>query len=159
MSTKKITPFLWFDHIGTAAVDFYQSVFKDFQKGATVLYGPNEPGPEGQPMTIEFSILGQDFVALHGGPHFKFNEAVSFAINCKTQEEIDYYWEKLPADGGQTSVCGWLSDKFGLSWQINAEVLEEMLKNGDAGQRTRVMQAMLQMKKPKIATLEKAYRG
>ena len=159
MSTNKITPFLWFDYIGTAAVEFYESVFKDFKKGTTVNYGPNEPGPEGEPMTIEFSILGQDFVALNGGPHFKFNEAVSFAISCKTQEEIDYYWEKLPADGGKTSVCGWLSDKFGLAWQINADPLEDMLKKGNATQRSRVMQAMLKMTKPDLAALEKAYRG
>ena len=110
-------------------------------------------------MTIEFSILGQEFVALNGGPDFKFNESVSFAINCRTQEEIDYYWEKLPADGGKTSVCGWLSDKFGLSWQINAAALDEMLKTGSSEQRSRVMQAMMQMKKLDIATLEAAYAG
>jgi predicted 3-demethylubiquinone-9 3-methyltransferase (glyoxalase superfamily) len=159
MSTNKITPFLWFDFIGTKAIDFYQSVFKDFKTGAIVNYGPDQPGPEGEPMTIEFSLLGQDFVALNGGPIFKFNESVSFAINCNTQEEIDYYWEKLPQNGGQTSVCGWLKDQFGLAWQVNAASLDEMLKSGNAEQKARVMQAMLQMKKLDIATLEKAYVG
>ena len=159
MSTSKITPFLWFDFIGTQAVDFYASVFKDFKRGAIVPYGFGQPGPEGEPMTIEFSILGQDFVALNGGPDFKFNESVSFAINCKTQDEIDYYWEKLPANGGKTSVCGWVSDKFGLAWQINASALDDMLKNGDSAQRSRVMQAMLKMKKLDIAALKAAYAG
>jgi predicted 3-demethylubiquinone-9 3-methyltransferase (glyoxalase superfamily) len=159
MSANKITPFLWFDFIGTKAVDFYQSVFKDFKRGAIVNYGPGEPGPEGEPMTIEFSLLGQDFVALNGGPDFKFNESVSFAINCNSQDEIDYYWEKLTEDGGEKSVCGWVKDKFGLAWQVNAASLDEMLKNGNAAQRSRVMQAMLKMKKLDIATLEEAYAG
>lgn len=159
MSTTTLTPFLWFDFVGTRAVDFYQSVFKDFKLGAIVNYGPDQPGPEGEPMTIEFSIFGRDFVALNGGPHFKFNEAVSFAINCQTQDEIDYYWERLTADGGEKSVCGWVKDKFGLAWQVNAASLDQMLKAGSDQQRQRVMQAMMQMKKLDIAALEKAYAG
>jgi predicted 3-demethylubiquinone-9 3-methyltransferase (glyoxalase superfamily) len=158
MSTNKITPFLWFNYNGAEAVDFYQSVFKDVKKGTTVAYGPEGPGPEGEPMTIEFTILGQEFVALNGGPHFKFNESVSFAINCKTQEEIDYYWDKL-SEGGEKSVCGWVKDKFGLSWQVNAEPMQEMLENGNPAQRSRVMKAMLQMQKIDIAALKAAYAG
>lgn len=159
MSATKITPFLWFNGNAAEAIDFYLSVFKDAKKGATVPYGPEGPGREGEPMTIEFSILGQDFVAINAGDEFHFNEAVSFAINCTTQEDIDYYWEKLSADGGKTSVCGWLKDKYGLSWQVDAEPLENMLKVGSPAQRSRVLQAMFKMTKLDIAALEEAYAG
>lgn len=158
MSTNKITPFLWFDSSAEQAVDFYVSIFNDAEKGKTVNYGPEGPGPEGFPMTVEFKLFGQKFTALNGGPHFKFNESVSFVVNCRSQEEIDFYWEKL-SEGGEKGHCGWLKDKFGLSWQIDAEVLMKMLKDDNAEKRSRVMQAMLQMKKIEISVLEEAFNS
>ena len=162
---QKITPFLWFDGQAEDAAKFYASIFKDSKTGRILRYGKevakvSESGrPVGSVLTIEFEIEGQKFVALNGGPQFKFNEAVSFVINCKTQEEVDYFWEKLTADGGEESACGWLKDKFGLSWQVTPTVLIDMLHEKDAAKAERVMHAMLQMKKIDIAKLKASYDG
>ncbi len=160
---QKITPCLWFDDNGEEAVDLYTSIFKNSRKGDITRYdkaGAEVSGrPEGSVMTVEFEIEGQQFMALNGGPIFKFNESVSFMVDCETQEEVDHYWNALTADGGEESVCGWLKDKFGLSWQINPRILTEYLKDKDAAKSQRVMQAMLQMKKIDIAALKEAYDG
>ncbi len=152
---QKITPFLWFDGNAEEAVNHYLSIFKDGKINKTAKYGKEGPGPEGSTLTIEFTINGMDFVALNGGPQFKFTEAVSFVVNCKDQAEVDYYWEKLSADG-EKSVCGWLKDKFGLSWQIVPERFWEIYSSGDAEQSSRVMQAMMKMTKFVIVDLEAA---
>jgi predicted 3-demethylubiquinone-9 3-methyltransferase (glyoxalase superfamily) len=160
---QKITPFLWFDNNAEEAVNFYVSIFKNSKVGKVTRY--NEASakaagrPEGSVMTEEFQLEGQNFVAINGGPHFKFTEAISFVVDCETQEEVDYFWEKLTADGGQESQCAWLKDKYGLSWQIVPRILIEMLNDKDAQKAQRVMQAMLQMKKIDIATLRRAYEG
>ena len=160
---QKITPFLWFDNNAEEAVNFYVSIFKNSKVGKVTRY--NEASakaagrPKGSVMTAEFQLEGQNFVAINGGPHFKFTEAISFVIDCETQEEVDYFWEKLTANGGQESQCAWLKDKYGLSWQIVPKVLIEMLQDKDAQKAQRVMEAMLQMKKIDIATLERAYEG
>lgn len=155
---QKITPFLWFDNHAEEAIHFYMSVFKNSRMVSTVRYGDAGPGPKGSIMTIAFELEGQQFIALNGGPVFKFNEAISLSVDCKTQEEVDELWEKLSA-GGQKSQCGWLKDKFGLSWQIVPSALIEMLQDEDAGKSQRVMQAMLQMTKIDIARLRQAYEG
>jgi len=160
---QKITPFLWFDGQAEDAVKFYTSIFKDSKVGRILRYGEeaakvSESGrPVGSVLTIEFDIEGQKFVALSGGPQFKFNESVSFVINCETQEEVDYFWGKLTADGGEESACGWLKDKFGVSWQVTPTVLIDMLHEIDAAKAERVMHAMLQMKKIDIKALKNAY--
>src|SRR6058998_409119 len=158
---QKITPFLWFDDQAEEAVKFYTSVFKNSKIGRALLYSEEAAKASGQPagsvLTIEFQIEGQKFVALNGGPQFKFNESVSFVINCETQEEVDYFWEKLTADGGTESMCGWLKDKYGLSWQVVPTVLTRLMKDKDPAKAQRVMQAMLQMKKIDIPTLKRAY--
>jgi predicted 3-demethylubiquinone-9 3-methyltransferase (glyoxalase superfamily) len=154
---SKISPFLWFDNQAEDAAKFYTSVFKNSKIGTIARYGEAGPGPKGSVMTASFQIEGQEFVALNGGPHFKFTEAISFVVKCETQEEVDYYWEKLTADGGQESQCGWLKDKFGLSWQIVPTILYKLYADKDAKKGQRVMQAMLKMKKMIIADLEKAY--
>jgi len=160
---QKITPFLWFDNNAEEAVNLYVSIFKNSKVGKVTRY--NEASakaagrPEGSVMTMEFQLEGQNFVAINGGPHFKFTEAISFVVDCETQEEVDYFWNKLTADGGQESQCAWLKDKFGLSWQIVPRVLIEMISDKDAQKAQRVMAAMLQMKKIDIATLKKAYEG
>ena len=154
---QKITPFLWFDHQAEEAVRFYTSVFKNSKVETVTRYGEVGPGPKGSVMTMAFQIEGQQFVALNGGPHFKFTEAISFVVNCETQEEVDELWEKL-SEGGEKVECGWLKDKYGLSWQIVPTVLIEMLQDKDAERSQRVMRAMLQMKKLDIARLEAAYR-
>jgi predicted 3-demethylubiquinone-9 3-methyltransferase (glyoxalase superfamily) len=160
---QKLTPFLWFDNNAEEAVNFYVSTFKNSEVGNTTRY--NEASaqaagrPEGSVMTMEFQLEGQNFVAINGGPHFKFTEAISFVVNCETQEEVDHFWEKLTADGGQESQCGWLKDKYGLSWQITPRVLIEMIGDKDPQKAQRVMEAMLQMKKIDIATLKRAYDG
>jgi predicted 3-demethylubiquinone-9 3-methyltransferase (glyoxalase superfamily) len=160
---QKITPFLWFDHEAEDAVKFYTSIFKNSKVGRILCYGEeaakvSESGqPVGSVLTIEFELEGQKFVALNGGPQFKFNESVSFVVNCETQQEVDYYWQKLTADGGQESACGWLKDKFGLSWQVTPAVLIDMLHDKDAEKSERVMKAMLQMQKIDIKTLQQAY--
>ncbi len=156
---QKITPFLWFDDNAEEAVKFYTSIFKNSKIGKIARYdkaGEKAAGrPAGSVMTIEFHLEGQEFVALNGGPHFKFTEAISFVVNCQTQEEVDYYWEKL-SEGGKEVQCGWLKDKFGLSWQIVPTVLGELLSDKDALKSQRVMEAMLQMVKLDIKKLKQA---
>jgi predicted 3-demethylubiquinone-9 3-methyltransferase (glyoxalase superfamily) len=158
---QKITPFLWFDDQAEDAVKFYTSIFKDSKIGRIFRYTEEAAEKTGRPvgsvLTIEFDIEGQKFVALNGGPLFKFNESISFVVNCETQEEVDYFWRKLAADGGEESACGWLKDKFGLSWQIVPTVLIDMLHDGDREKSGRVMQAVLQMKKIDVKTLKDAY--
>jgi len=162
---QKITPFLWFDDRAEEAAKFYTSVFRDSKVGKILRYSEetakvSQSGrPPGSVLTVEFEIEGQKFTALNGGPQFKFNESVSFVVNCETQEEVDYYWEKLTADGGEESACGWLKDKFGLSWQITPMVLIEMLQDKDPEKSERAMKAMLQMQKIDINTLKVAYAG
>jgi predicted 3-demethylubiquinone-9 3-methyltransferase (glyoxalase superfamily) len=158
---QKITPFLWFDDQAEEAVNFYTSLFKNSKIGR-IFRNPEEAAektgrPVGSVLTIEFEIEGQKFAAINGGPLFKFNESVSFVINCETQEEVDYFWAKLTADGGEESACGWLRDKFGLSWQVTPTVLIDMLHDNDQEKSGRVMQAMLQMKKIDIKALKDAY--
>ena len=156
---QKITPFLWFDHQAEEAVKFYTSIFKKSKIGKIARYDEAGAKASGQPagsvMTIEFQLEGQDFVALNGGPHFKFNEAVSFVVNCRTQAEIDTYWSKLSA-GGKEVQCGWLKDKYGLSWQIVPTVLGELLSRKNTAKSQRVMQAMLKMVKLDIKKLKQA---
>jgi predicted 3-demethylubiquinone-9 3-methyltransferase (glyoxalase superfamily) len=160
---EKITPFLWFDHQAEEAVKFYTSVFKNSKIGRILRCDEEVAKASGQPagsvLTIEFEIEGQKFVALNGGPQFKFNESVSFVVNCDSQKEVDYFWKKLTADGGEESACGWLKDKFGLSWQITPTVLIDMLHDKDSEKAERVMHAMLQMQKIDIAKLKAAYAG
>lgn len=153
---QKITPFLWFNNNAEEAIAFYCAVFKEAKSGAMTRYGKEGPGPEGQVMTASFTLFGQEFTVLNGGPHFKFTEAVSFVVNCESQEEVDYYWEKL-TEGGQPSQCGWLKDKFGLSWQIVPTALPTILSTGTAKQKSNAMQAMMKMGKLDIATLQKAH--
>jgi predicted 3-demethylubiquinone-9 3-methyltransferase (glyoxalase superfamily) len=153
---QKITPFLWFDNQAEEAMNFYVSIFKNSKVGKVSRYGDAGPGPKGTVMSATFQLEGQEFMALNGGPIFHFTEAISFFVDCKTQEEVDELWEKLCA-GGQPSRCGWLKDKFGLSWQIIPSALMEMLQDKDPQKSTRVMQAMLQMSKIDIAGLKRAY--
>jgi predicted 3-demethylubiquinone-9 3-methyltransferase (glyoxalase superfamily) len=159
---QKITPCLWFDSNAEEAVNFYTSIFKNSKIGNISRYG--EAGyeihgkPAGTVMTIEFELNGQAFTALNAGPLFKFNEAISFQVSCESQEEVDYYWEKLSEGGDENAqVCGWLKDKYGLSWQIVPTVLGEMLQDKDAGKSGRVMEALLKMKKLDIEKLKEAY--
>jgi predicted 3-demethylubiquinone-9 3-methyltransferase (glyoxalase superfamily) len=158
---QNITPFLWFDNQAEEAAKFYVSIFKNSKIGSISRYGKEGAGaagrPEGTVMIVTFQLEGQKFVALNGGPHFKFTEAISFVVNCETQEEVDYYWEQLSKGGDANAQrCGWLKDKYGLSWQIVPTVLGEMLNDSDAAKSERVMQAMLQMKKIDIKTLKQA---
>jgi len=152
---QKITPFLWFDHQAEEAAALYTSIFPNSRVVRVICYGEAGPGPAGSAMTVEFQLEGQTFVALNGGPHFKFTEAISFVVNCQTQEEVDAYWEKLSAGGAEVE-CGWLKDKFGLSWQIVPTVLPELLSDPDPEKSRRVMQAILRMKKLDIRALEQA---
>jgi predicted 3-demethylubiquinone-9 3-methyltransferase (glyoxalase superfamily) len=157
---QKITPFLWFDRQAEDAAKFYVSVFKKSRLGSIKRYrgaGAQAAGmPEGTAMTVSFTLEGQRFTALNAGPRFTFTEAISFVIHCKTQKEIDYYWNRLTADGGQESMCGWLKDKYGLSWQVVPDVLVALLGHKDSGKSQRAMQAMLQMRKIDIRTLREA---
>jgi predicted 3-demethylubiquinone-9 3-methyltransferase (glyoxalase superfamily) len=153
---QKITPFLWFDKEAEDAARFYVSVFKNSKFLGVTRYGEAGPGPAGSVMTANFQIEGQEFTGINAGPQFKFSEAVSFVIHCKTQEEVDYYWAKLTADGGQESQCGWLKDKFGLSWQVTPEALLQMIQDPDPEKSQRVMKAMFQMRKIDIAELKRA---
>jgi predicted 3-demethylubiquinone-9 3-methyltransferase (glyoxalase superfamily) len=155
---QKITPFLWFDTQAEEAANFYVSIFKNSKVGAITRYGENAPGPKGTAMSVRFTIEGQEFMALNGGPLFTFSPAISFFVNCGTQQEVDELWEKLSA-GGKKERCGWLKDKFGLSWQVIPTTLGKLLSDPDPAKSSRVMQAMLQMNKIEIAGLEKAYRG
>ena len=155
---QKITPFLWFDNNAEEAMKFYTSIFENSKVGRVTRYGDAGPGPKGSVMTAEFELNGQQFVALNGGPVFKFTEAISFVVNCESQQEVDYFWEKLTA-GGQEVECGWLKDKFGLSWQIVPTILPKLLSDPDPAKSQRAMKAMLKMKKIDIAGLQRAYDG
>jgi predicted 3-demethylubiquinone-9 3-methyltransferase (glyoxalase superfamily) len=155
---QKITPFLWFNDNAEEAMNFYISIFKNSKVLNVARYGEAGPGANGTVMTATFQLDGKEFVALNGGPHFKFTEAISFVVNCETQEEVDEFWEKL-SEGGEKSRCGWLKDKYGLSWQIVPRVLGEMMQDKDPEKSKRVMEAMLQMDKLDIKTLKQAYEG
>jgi predicted 3-demethylubiquinone-9 3-methyltransferase (glyoxalase superfamily) len=151
----KITPFLWHDTQAEAAANFYCSVFKNSKVGRITRYGEAGPGPKGSVMTVEFELDGQPFTALNAGPNFKFTEAISFTVHCKTQDDVDYFWEKLSA-GGEKGDCGWLKDKYGLSWQVTPSVLLELLSDANSERSKRVMEAMMKMKKLDIAELKRA---
>lgn len=153
---QKITPFLWFDHEAEEAMKFYVSIFKNSRILSMTRYGEGGPGPAGQVMTGTFQLEGQEFMALNGGPAHKFTEAISFFVDCKTQKEVDDLWNKL-TEGGEEGPCGWLKDRFGVSWQIIPTVLGELLNDPDAVKSQRVMQAMLQMKKIDIKALQESY--
>ena len=148
---KKITPFLWFDTQAEEAMNFYVSIFKNSKVGGV------SRGPDGRAFTVSFELDGQEFMGLNAGPEFKFNEAVSMYVDCEDQAEVDYFWNKLTADGGEESMCGWLKDKYGLSWQIVPKQLGELM--GDPEKSQRVMQAMLKMQKIIVADLQKAHNG
>jgi predicted 3-demethylubiquinone-9 3-methyltransferase (glyoxalase superfamily) len=155
---QKITPFLWYDNQAEEAVNFYLSIFDNSRVTKVSRYGEAGPGPKGSVMVETFELDGQEFIALNGGPHFKFTEAISLVVNCETQEEIDEKWEKL-SEGGEPGQCGWLKDKYGLSWQIVPPILGELLQDKDPVKSNRVMEAMLKMRKIDIATLKRAYEG
>jgi predicted 3-demethylubiquinone-9 3-methyltransferase (glyoxalase superfamily) len=155
-TTQKITPNLWFDTEAEQAANFYTSIFDDSRIVGVMRYGEAGPRPAGMVMTVTFQLAGQEFTALNGGPDFKFNEAISLLVNCESQDEVDELWQKLSA-GGEEGPCGWLKDRFGVSWQIVPTVLDEMLQDDDADRANRVMEAMLQMTKIEIEGLEKAY--
>ncbi len=152
---QKITPFLWFDTQAEEAAKFYASVFPNSKILKTARYGEAGPGPKGSVMTVEFELDGQRMIALNGGPQFKFTEAISLSVDCRDQKEVDHYWSKL-SQGGQESMCGWLKDRYGLSWQVNPAILGELLAGPDAKKAKRVMEAMLRMKKIDIAALKAA---
>ena len=156
-SEQKITTFLWFDDNAEEAMNFYVSIFKNSKILGVSRYGDAGPGPKGTVMTGSFELEGQQFIALNGGPHFKFTEAISLFVNCDTQEEVDYFWNKLTAGGGTPSQCGWLKDKFGLSWQIIPSILGELMSDKDPTRSKRVMEAMLQMSKLDIGKLKQAF--
>lgn len=153
---QQLTTCLWFDDKAEEAVKFYTSIFKNSKTGTIARYGKNMPGKEGSVMTAEFELNGQKFLALNGGPHFKFTPATSFIVNCATQDEVDDFWEKL-SEGGNIQQCGWLTDKFGLSWQIVPTALSEMMKGGTPAQSQKVMEAVMKMIKLDIKTLKQAY--
>jgi predicted 3-demethylubiquinone-9 3-methyltransferase (glyoxalase superfamily) len=155
---QKITPFLWFDNQAEEAMNFYVSIFKNSKTLSCTRYGDVGPGPKGTVIVASFELDGQEFMALNGGPRFKFTEAVSFVVNCETQAEIDEMWAKLSA-GGEESQCGWLKDKFGLSWQVVPPILSKLMQDKDPQKSNRVMEALLKMKKIDIATLQRAYDG
>ncbi len=156
---QKITPFLWFDGQAEEAATLYTSLFKNSKILNVSRYGDAGPGPKGQAMTVSFQLEGQAFTALNGGPEFKFTPAISFLVNCETQDEVDHFWDKLIADGGEPSQCGWLKDRFGLSWQIIPSALPRLIGDKDREKAGRAMQAMLKMTKINIAELEKAHAG
>jgi len=156
---QKITPFLWFDNQAEEAANFYVSIFKNSKILTVRRYGDSGPGPKGSVMTLTFQLEGQEFYALNGGPVFHFTEAISLFVNCETQQEVDELWNKFLANGGKESRCGWLKDKYGLSWQIIPTALGKMLGDPDPAKARRVMEAMLQMSKIDIAKLKQAYDG
>jgi predicted 3-demethylubiquinone-9 3-methyltransferase (glyoxalase superfamily) len=156
MPIQKITPFLWFDHQAEEAAAFYVSIFPNSRIVKVARYGEGSPGPPGSVMTVEFQLERQSFVALNGGPHFKFTEAISFVVNCQTQDEVDTYWEKLSA-GGSDFQCGWLKDKFGLSWQVVPTALSKLLSDPDPEKSQRVMKALMTMKKLDVRALKQAF--
>ena len=155
---QKITPFLWFDGKAEEAMNFYISIFKNSKVGRVTRYGEAGPGPKGTVMSATFQLEGQEFMALNGGPQFTFTPAISFFVNCETQQEVDELWEKL-SEGGKKDRCGWLKDKYGLSWQIIPSALGRMLGDKDPEKSKRVMEAMLQMDKIDIKGLQEAYEG
>ena len=159
MSPQKIKTYLWFDHQAEEAANLYTSIFENSKVLNVARYGDAGPGPKGTAMTVNFQLDGQEFIALNGGPAFKFTEAISLLVDCETQEEVDRLWNKLTADGGEESMCGWLKDKFGLSWQIIPTALFRLMSDPDPDKSKRVMQAMLQMKKIDVPTLERAHAG
>jgi len=152
----KITPFLWFDNQAEEAMNFYTSIFKNSRKGAISRCGEGGPGPKGSVMSVTFQLEGQDFMALNGGPHFSFTPAISMFVSCETQAEVDHFWEKL-SEGGSRERCGWLKDKFGLSWQIVPSLLGKLLGDKNPAKSSSVMKAMLQMDKLDSARLQQAY--
>ncbi len=152
---QKITPFLWFDGRAEEAANFYSSVFKNSKLGRIACFGDSGPGPKGTVMSASFEIDGQEFIALNGGPQFKFTPAISFMVHCETQEEVDHLWERL-SDGGQPIQCGWVTDKFGVTWQIVPTILGQLLADKDSAKVARVTKAMLQMKKLDIDKLKQA---
>lgn len=156
---QKIVTYLWFDNQAEEAVDFYTSLFEDSKVTEVSRYPEGAPGPAGEVMVVNFELAGQDFIALNGGPQFKFTEAVSLYVNCETQEEVDNLWNKLVADGGEEQPCGWLKDRYGLSWQIIPTSLPELLNDPDPVSARRVMEAMFKMTKIDIATLQAARAG
>jgi predicted 3-demethylubiquinone-9 3-methyltransferase (glyoxalase superfamily) len=156
---KKIRPCLWLDHNVQEAIDFYTSVFKNSKVLGKSYYPADAPNFGGEILAADLEIENQQFILLNGGPYFKFNESVSFSIEANTQDEIDYYWEKLVADGGEHSQCGWLKDKFGLSWQISPAILSELLQDQDANKAKRVMDAMMKMRKIIVKDVEEAAKG
>jgi len=153
---NKITPSLWFDNNVEEAIEFYSTIFEDSEVLSVNRYGEGGPGPAGSVLVASFRLNGQEFIAINGGPHFTFTEAISFTIDCASQEEVDHFWDKL-TDGGEPSQCGWLKDKFGLSWQVVPKILIELMQDEDPVKANRVMQAMLQMTKIDIAKLKEAY--
>jgi predicted 3-demethylubiquinone-9 3-methyltransferase (glyoxalase superfamily) len=155
---QKITPFLWFNGQAEEAMNFYVSIFKNSKAGSVQRFGDAGPGPKGSAMSASFQLEGQDFYALNGGPQFNFTPAISFFVNCETQEEVDGLWDRL-SDGGEKGRCGWLKDKFGVSWQIIPTALGKLLRDKDPEKSKRVMQAMMKMDKIDIAGLQKAYEG
>ena len=155
---QKITPFQWFDKHAEEAMNFYVSIFKNSKTLSCTRYGDAGPGPKGTVIVASFELDGQEFMALNGGPRFKFTEAVSFVVNCETQAEIDEMWARL-SEGGEESQCGWLKDKFGLSWQVVPPILSKLMQDKDPQKSNRVMEALLKMKKIDIATLQRAYDG
>jgi predicted 3-demethylubiquinone-9 3-methyltransferase (glyoxalase superfamily) len=157
---QKIQPFLWFDTQAEEAARFYVSVFKEDSKVLEVVrYPPGGPGPEGSVMTVTFELRGQRFIALNGGPHFTFSEAVSFVVHCADQPEVDHFWEALTADGGQESMCGWVKDRYGLSWQVVPTRALELWTDPDPARKARAFKAMMTMKKLDLAALERAADG
>ena len=155
---QKITTFLWFDGQAETAANFYVSIFKDSKITGVTRYGDAGPGPKGSVMTVAFQLDGQEFVALNGGPEFKFTEAISLVVNCESQREVDEMWDKLTA-GGKPGQCGWLKDKFGLSWQVTPTALGKMLQDKYPARSRRVMEAVLQMTKLDLGRLKQAYEG
>jgi predicted 3-demethylubiquinone-9 3-methyltransferase (glyoxalase superfamily) len=155
----RITPFLWFENQAEEAVNFYTSIFKNSKIGKTLRCGDAGPGPKGSVLTMSFEIAGQQFTALNGGPHDKFNDSVSFVVHCQSQEEVDFYWDKLTADGGKEVQCGWLKDKFGVSWQIVPDKLFDLIDGQDGEKSARAMQAMMQIVKLDVNKLQAAYDG
>ncbi|MDQ4079603.1 MAG: VOC family protein [Gemmatimonadota bacterium] len=156
---QTISPFLWFDNRAEDAAKFYVSIFPNSRILGVSRYGEAGPGPKGTVMTVSFELDGQRFIALNGGPQFTFTEAISFSVNCETQEEVDRYWSKLTSGGGEEGPCGWLKDRYGLSWQVNPRVLGELVSDPDPTKAKRAMEAMLKMKKIDIATLQRAAQG
>ncbi|HKA57678.1 MAG TPA: VOC family protein [Gemmatimonadales bacterium] len=159
MASQTITPFLWFDTQAEEAANFYISIFKNSRILHVSRYGDAGPGPKGSAMVVNFQLAGQEFTALNGGPRFKFSEAFSFVVNCENQREIDEYWTRLTADGGQESMCGWLKDKFGFSWQILPIELGRLMTDKDPRKANRVMEALLKMRKLDVAALKAAAKS